>query len=154
LGIVSHVARLDPKRVVGGTLARGLDLAPERLLVQVVVPCEAGEVLARALAEHPSRESPPCERSVDAAEWLDPDEITKGEDVQRDLEAELAVDVACGMGALARLVVLDDPACAERIDVDPVDLPGQIQIVRERKAALQLGRRSLRAERNLEPARD
>src|SRR4029453_8547661 len=53
---------------------------------------------------------------------------------------------------LPRLVVLDDPARAERIDVDPVDLPGEPEIVRERKAALELRCGPLGAEGNLEAA--
>ena len=54
---------------------------------------------------------------------------------------------------LARLVVLHDPAGAERVDVDPVDLPGERQPGRELETALQLRRRPLVPERDLEPAR-
>ena len=119
---------------VRSSLARGLDLAPERLLVEVVVLREPGKVLARALAEHPARESPPGERAVDAAERLDADEVTEREDVERNLEAKLSVDVARRVRALAGLVVLNDPARAERVEVDPVDLPGEPEIVTERQA--------------------
>ncbi len=55
---------------------------------------------------------------------------------------------------LARLVVLDDAACAERVDVDPVDLPGQRHPVAEIEPALQLLRGALAAEQDLEAARD
>ena len=54
---------------------------------------------------------------------------------------------------LAGLVVLDDPPRAERVDVDAVDLAAQVEAVAERQAPLQLGRRALRAEADLEPAR-
>ena len=54
---------------------------------------------------------------------------------------------------LARLVVLHDPARAERILVDAVDLPGEREPVAEVEPALQLGRRPLAAEEHLEPPR-
>ena len=57
------------------------------------------------------------------------------------------------MRGLARLVVLDDPARAERVDVDPVDLPGEREAV-DLEPALELGRRAVGAERDLELARD
>ena len=57
------------------------------------------------------------------------------------------------MRGLPRLVVLDDPARAERVEVDPVDLAGEREGV-EIEPSLQLRRRPLRPERNLEPARD
>src|SRR5439155_880079 len=96
----------------------------------------------------------PRERPVDAAERLGADEVAPNEGVERDLEPPLTVDRASGMCAGARLVVLDDPPGAERVEIDPVDLSGEREAVPEREAALQLGRRSLRAERDLELTRD
>src|SRR5919109_1464227 len=87
------------------------------------------------------------------AERLDPHQVAKNEHVERDLEPELGVDARSRVRRLSRLVVLDDPAGAERIHVDPVDLSGQREAV-EIEAALELGRRPLRAERDLEFARD
>ena len=55
---------------------------------------------------------------------------------------------------LAGLVVLHDPARAVRVDVDPVDLPGESQPLGELEAALQLGCGALRAEEHLEAARN
>ena len=54
---------------------------------------------------------------------------------------------------LAGLVVLHDPARAERILVDAVDLSGQRQPVAEIEPSLQLGRRTLAAEEHLETPR-
>src|SRR5690242_19677840 len=53
-----------------------------------------------------------------------------------------------------RLVVLDDAAGAPGIDVDAVDLSGEVEPVPEREAALQLRRGAVRAEGDLELARD
>jgi hypothetical protein len=55
---------------------------------------------------------------------------------------------------LAGLVVLHDPAGAEGVDVDPVDLPGERQRRPQLEAALELRRRPLVAERHLEAAWD
>ena len=66
---------------------------------------------------------------------------------------QLALDLGRRVRLLAGLVVPDDPARGERIEVDAVDLPGEQERV-EVEAALELGRRALRAERDLEPARD
>src|SRR6185503_17517234 len=76
----------------------------------------------------------------------------KREDVERDLQLLLGVDVAGAMCA-AELVVLHDASGAERIDVDPVDLPGDGEAT-ELEAPLQLDRRRARAEADLEPPRD
>ena len=86
------------------------------------------------------------ERPVDAAERLEPDEVAQHEHVERDLQAQLALDLARRVRVLARLVVLHDPARAERVDVDAVDLPRQREPVAEVEAALQLLRRPLAAE--------
>ena len=58
------------------------------------------------------------------------------------------------MRALPRLVVLDDPPGAERVDVDPVDLPREEDVVGELEAALELRSRALRSEGDFEPTRD
>src|SRR5207253_7863623 len=101
----------------------------------------------------PSRLPRSRERPVEAAERLQPDEVAQDEHVEGDLEPQLALDLSRRVGALARLVVLDDPARAERVDVDAVDLPGEGQARTELEPALQLGRRPLAAERDLEAAR-
>ncbi len=132
---------------VAGALARRLDLSPELVLVQVVVPRRSpGGRRARTRAASPASARSPGERAVDAAERLDPDEVAQREHVERDLQPQLAVDVARRVRALARLVVLHDPARAERVDVDPVDLPREPQAVAEVEPALQLRRRALGAE--------
>ena len=53
----------------------------------------------------------------------------------------------------ARLVVLDDPARAERLDVDAVDLSRERQARRELEPALQLRRGAVVPERDLEAPR-
>ena len=53
------------------------------------------------------------------------------------------------MRALARLVVLNDPARAERVDVDPVDLPREPEIAR--RAAGRAGAREPRARSRRRP---
>src|SRR5205085_600415 len=90
------------------------------------------------------------ERPVDPPERLDADEIAEYEHVERDLQLLLRLDLRGRMGVLPRLVVLHDPTGAERVDVDPVDLPGQGHSLRELEPALQLRRRALRAEQHLE----
>src|SRR5439155_25599257 len=54
----------------------------------------------------------------------------------------------------ACLVVLDDPARAEGVDVDSIDLSRQGDALCQFEPALQLRGRALRAEQHLEPARD
>src|ERR671935_739703 len=139
LRVVADVARLDPPRVRRCPLARGLDLRPELVLAEVVALREAGHVLLRLGAQHPARGAPPGQRAVDAAERLDPDEVAKHEHVERDLEPELGFDRPRRVDALARLVVLHDPARRERRHVDAVDLPGQVQAGLELETALELG---------------
>ena len=56
------------------------------------------------------------------------------------------------MGGLARLVVLDDPARAERVEIDAVDLPGEGERPQV-EPALELRRGPLGPERDLELAR-
>jgi hypothetical protein len=53
----------------------------------------------------------------------------------------------------AGLVVLHNPARAERVDVDAVDLAAQVEAAPEVEAALQLGRGAVGAERDLEAPR-
>src|SRR5262249_29712316 len=93
LRVVAHVTRTNAGRVLARSLPRRLDLAPERLLVEVVVLREPGEVVASGLAKHPAREPATRERTVDAAERLDPDEVSEREHVEGNLEPELAIDV-------------------------------------------------------------
>src|SRR5262245_40291087 len=131
LRVVPDVPGTDPAGVHRRTLTSRFDLAPERVLVQIVVPRESREVVAGGLAEHATSEAPACERTVDTPEWLDAHEVAQRQHVQRDLKAELPVDVARRVCTLARLVVLHDAARAERIDVDPVDLSREPEIVGE-----------------------
>ena len=121
--------------------------------VEVVVALVARQVVGRARVQQAAGDPRPGERAVDAAERLDPDEVAQHEHVERDLELQLLVDLLRRMRAAARLVVLHDPARAVRVDVDPVDLAAQVEIVAEVQAALQLGRRAVGAERDLEPPR-
>src|SRR2546421_11382530 len=55
---------------------------------------------------------------------------------------------------LARLVVLDDSAGAERLDVDAIDLSREGHAWGKLEAALELGCRPLGSEQHLEAARD
>ena len=112
-----------------------------------------GQLVARLRAEHPARGAGARERAVDAAERLDPGEVAEHEHVERHLEPPLLVDLPRRERALARLVVLDDPARAHRVDVDPVDLAAQEEPVAELEAALQLGRGAVGAEPDLEAPR-
>ena len=122
------------------------------LLVDVVVLHEPLQpVLARLLAQQPARPRVAGQRAVDAAERLHPDQVAQDEHVERDLQVQLAVDLAGGRRA-AGLVVDDDPARAERVAVDPVDLARDREAA-ELEPALQLGRGALGAERDLEAAR-
>ena len=124
------------------------------MLVEIVVARETGDaVLLRLGAQQPACVALSGERPVDPAEGLDPDEVAQDEHVQRDLQLQLRLDLGRGVCGLTRLVVLDDPARAERVEVDAVDLPGQREGV-EIEPSLQLLRRPLRPERHLEPARD
>ena len=144
----------DALRKPAREVAGAVDLPPERLLVQVVGLDEARErVVLRLGAEQAARAPLARERPVEPAERLDPDEVAQDEHVERDLEPELLLDLRGRVAGTARLVVLDDPARAARVDVDPVDLPGERDAVAQVEAALQLRRRALRAEPDLEPAR-
>ena len=149
-----HVAGADPSDEAARELAGAVDLPPEGLLVEVVVPREAGDaVFLRLGAQQPARVALSGKRPVDPAERLGPDEVAEDEHVQRDLQLQLRLDLRRRVRGLPRLVVLDDPARAERVEVDPVDLAGEREGV-EIEPSLQLRRRPLRPERNLEPARD
>src|SRR5581483_1875893 len=150
--VVRDVARADPARRVERPRARPLDLAPERLLVEEVALCDAGQLVARLGAQHPARAARARERAVDAAERLDPDEVAQHEQVERHLQPALVVDLARGVRALPRLVVLHDPAGAERVDVDAVDLPREEDAVAELEPALELRRRAVAPEADLEAA--
>ena len=124
----------------------------------VVITAEDGgivndPVLLRLGAQQPARVALSGKRPVDPAEGLGPDEVAEDEHVQRDLQLQLRLDLRRRVRGLPRLVVLDDPARAERVEVDPVDLAGKREGV-EIEPSLQLRRRPLRPERDLEPARD
>src|SRR5207244_9379087 len=130
---------------------RLLGLGPEFFLAQVVARRESGHVVLRLRAEQAPSLPLARERAVEATERLDPDEVAQDEHVERDLEPELGLDLGRRVRGLPRLVVLDNPARAERVDVDPVDLPGEREAV-DLEARLELRRRALRAERDLEAA--
>ena len=77
-----------------GVLARALDPAPERVLVEVVVLLKPGRPSSRASARSSPRASRVAgERAVEAAERLDPDEVAQHEHVERDLQLQLALDL-------------------------------------------------------------
>src|ERR687891_490533 len=151
--VVADVAPADAPDEAPRVLRRPLDLGPELLLVPVVRLGETGQVLGRGGAQEPARATLPREGAVEATERLDPHEVAEDEHVERDLEPELGVDLRGRVGGLPRLVVLDDPARAERVDIDPVDLPGEREAA-EVEPALELGRGALGAEGDLEAARD
>jgi hypothetical protein len=132
---------------------RLVDLVPEVVLGDVVRPLQAGHrVLARIGSDEAARLPRPGEAAVEPAERLHADEIAEREDVERDLELLLGLDVARAIRP-AELVVLDDAAGAEGVYVDPVDLPGDGEAA-ELEAALELYRGRARPEADLEPTRD
>src|SRR5581483_10501558 len=107
-------------------------------------------VLARLRAQQAARLPLAGERAVEAAERLEPELVAQHEHVERDLQPLLRVDLRGGEDGLAGLVVPDDPARRERVDVDAVDLPGDGEPAEVEAAA----GRALGAERDLEVARD
>src|SRR5215213_2455453 len=124
LRVVPDVAGAHALREAEREVARALDLSPERLLVEVVALHEAGQrVVLRLGAQQAARPPLAGERAVEAAERLDPDEVAQDEHVERDLEPQLLLDLRRRVAGSAGLVVLDDPARAAGVDVDPVDLP-------------------------------
>src|SRR5919109_3558162 len=151
--VVADVARADPPDEPAGQFLRPLDLPPERLLVEVVALVEPRHgILASVGAKQPARLPVGPERAVEAADRLDPDQVAQDEQVQRDLEPELGLDLPGRVGGSARLVVLDDPPSAEGVEVDPVDLPRDREVT-EIEARLQLRRRAVGAERHFEAPR-
>src|SRR5439155_23268646 len=112
------------------------------------------EVVARRLAQHPAGHPLSRERSIDAAQRLDADEVAEREDVERDLEPQLAMDLSRRVRSGTRFVVLHDAPRAERVDIDPIDLPRQPETVGQGEPALELGSSPFRPEPDLEPARD
>src|SRR5581483_798547 len=153
LRVVPDVPRADAPREAGGTLPRRVHHRPELVVRQVVVLLVARQVVGRVLTQEPARDARAAQRAVDAAERLDADEVAQNEQVERDLELQLLVDLLGGVRA-PRLVVLHDPARAVGIDVDPVDLAAELDPVGELEPTLQLGRRAIGAEAHLEPARN
>src|SRR5262249_20644498 len=105
-------------------------------------------------AHEPSRPTCARERPVEASERLESDEIAEYEHVERNLEPQLALDLGRRVGVLAGLVVLHDPASAERVDVGPVDLSGGSQPRPELKAALEPRRSPFVPEADSEAARN
>ena len=141
-----HVAVLDPLREVERGLLRLLDLRPERVLVEVVGLDVARQHLSLGRAQQAARPAFAGERPIDAAERLHPHEVAEHEHVERDLQAQLLLDLGRRVAALPRLVVLHDPARAERIDVDPVDLAAEEDVVPEEQPSLELRRAALRMD--------
>src|SRR5579884_3375321 len=144
LRVVAHVPGPDALGARARTFARGLHQPPELVVREVVVPLVAGQVAGGVLVQQPPRDPGARESAVHAAEGLDPDEVAEHEHVERDLQLQLFVDLLRRVGAAARLVVLHDPPRRERVDVDAVDLPAQVDSLAEVEAALQLRRRALR----------
>src|SRR5436305_7952851 len=153
-GVVLDIAGPDAAGEAARRFLRGGDRVPERVLVEIVGADVTRKRLPVRLAQNPARAALARKRTIDAAERLDPDEVAQNEHVQRDLEPQLLLDLHRRVGVLAGLVVLHDPARAERVDVDAVDLPGERDPVAEAEAALQFGCCALAAERDLEPARN
>src|SRR5436190_15940789 len=151
LGVVHDVALADASAEQASRLARPVDGAPERLLLEIVVPRVALQRVGLGRPEQAARLPLARERAVQAAERLEPDEVAQHEHVERDLQAQLALDLACRVCVLSGLVVLHDPPRAEWILVDAVDLPGEREAVAEVEPSLKLGRRALAAEEHLEP---
>ena len=133
---------------------RRVDDRPERGVVEVVPRGEAGQAVLPGLRpQQPPRLTLAREGAVEAADRLDPDQVAQHEHVQRDLEAELGLDLLSRVGARSRLVVLDDAAGAEGIEIDAVDLSGEREAA-EVEAALKLGSRAVGAEGDLEAPRN
>src|SRR5438105_10700104 len=87
LRVVLDVAAADAPDETPRELLRTLDLAPERLLVEVVGAREAGHAVVLCLgAEQPTRGALAGERAVDPTERLDPDEVAQDDHVERDLQ--------------------------------------------------------------------
>ena len=134
---------------VGGLV----DERPERLVVEVVARREPRhELLASARAEHAAGAALPRQRAVEASHRLHSEQVAEDEHVERDLELELGLDPCRRVGALAALVVLDDAARGERVEVDAVDLPAHGEAA-EVEPRLEPGCGALAAERDLEPPR-
>src|SRR5581483_5382521 len=124
LRVVADVAAADPADDRAGVLSGPLDHRPERLVVEIVAGGEAGQaVVFRLRPQEPARPTLAGEGTVQASQRLDADQIAQHEHVQRDLQLQLGLDLLCRVGARARLVVLDDAARTEGVDIDPVDLP-------------------------------
>ena len=138
-----------------GQLTRTFHLAPELFLGEIVVLREAGDaVLARLGTQQPTCLAFAGERAVETTQRLDADEVAQHEHVQRNLEALLGLDLLRRVRVLSRLVVLDDPAGAERVDVDAVDLPREGDALGELEATLELRCGAFRSEQHLEAAGD
>ena len=108
--IGANVTRVHPVDRAPGRGLRLVDLVPEVVLGDVSGQLQPGHrVLARVGADEAAGLPRPSEPTVDSAERLHADEIAKREDVERDLELLLGLDIA-GAVRPAELVVLDDAA--------------------------------------------
>ncbi len=152
-GSCSHVARPDARDGGLRALDGAVDVGPELRVAEVVLILRPRDELGGGVEDEPARLPRARERPVEPAERLDADEVAQREDVERHLELPLGLDLPRRVRARAGLVVLDDPARAHRVLVDPVDLPGDGEAAQV-EAALQLDGRALRPERHLEAARD
>src|SRR5439155_9336887 len=102
--------------------------------------------------QEPARVPLAGEDAIDPTKRFDADEIAQDEHVEWDLQLQLRLDLRGRVRGLARLVVLDDPAGAKGIEIDPVDLAREREGA-EIETALELLWRALGAEGNLEPPR-
>ena len=151
--VVTDVAGTDPRHGSHRVPAGRVHPLPELVRLEVVVVLEARHgVVARVFAQEPARLARAREAAVDPAERLDPDEVAKREDVERDLQPQLGFDVARAVRP-TELVVLNDPTGAQRVEVDAVDLARDAEVA-QLEPALELDRRTARSERNLEAPRD
>ena len=128
--------------------------AQNAVLVEVVARREARARRPLASARRRPAGLPLAgERAVEPAERLDARGGPAGPACRAGSAAAARTRSSPPSARLSRLVVLDDPARAERVGVDPVDLPGEREAV-DLEPALELGRRAFGAERDLEPPRD
>src|SRR5229473_1120725 len=123
------------------------DLAPELVLREIVVLREAGDaIFARFSPQQPAGLALAGQRAIETAQRLDADEVAQNEHVERNLQALLGLDLLGGVRVLPRLVVLDDSARTERVDVDAIDLAGQRRPLGELEPPLELRCGALRSE--------
>ena len=106
-----------------------------------------------ALDRHPAHLALAAQRAVQAGHRLDPEHVAGDQDVQRQLQLALGLDLLGRSGALAGLVVPDRaPRRHAGVAVDPVDGAGHGEAVQP-QALLQVRLRRLGAEPHLVVAR-